>query len=65
DNPSANLTVVSEHRLAGHEFDWQNISILDNEPHYIKRLISEMLHIKKQAHSINIKDDDINNLSKS
>jgi len=21
DNPSANLTVVSEHRLAGHEFD--------------------------------------------
>jgi len=39
DNPSANLTVVSEHRLAGHEFDWNNVSILDNEPHYIKRLI--------------------------
>lgn len=57
DNPSANLTVVSEHRLTGHEFDWNNVSILDNEPHYVKRLISEMLHIKNQSNSINIKED--------
>jgi len=57
DNPSANLTVVSEHRLTGHEFDWNNVSILDNEPHYTKRLVSEMLHIKHQSNSINIKED--------
>lgn len=57
NNPSANLTVVTEHRLEGHEFDWDNVSILDSEPHYTKRLISEMLHIKNQLNSINIKEN--------
>jgi len=36
-----------------HTFDWNNIKILDTESNYIKRLISEMLHIKEQVNEIN------------
>ena len=35
-----------------HDFDWNNIQILDKEPCYNKRLISEMLNIKKQKNLI-------------
>jgi len=34
-------------------FEWNNIKILDNEPSYHKRLISEMMHIKKQHKGFN------------
>jgi len=30
-----------------HSFDWDNIKILDFEPNFYKRLVSEMLHIKE------------------
>ena len=40
------LSVVSKHRLFdGHEFDWENINILDSEINWKKRDISEMLHL--------------------
>jgi len=35
-----------------YSFDWDNIQILDTEPNYYKRSISEMLH-KEQANGIN------------
>jgi len=54
---TGSLSVVSLHRLEGHEFDWNNVSILDEEPRYVRRIISEMLHISKQNHSINIQSD--------
>ena len=45
--------VVSEHQLEyGHELDWENISLLDSEPCFQKRLISEMIFIKKQIKAI-------------
>jgi len=51
-------SVISEHKLAlGHDFDWENVKILDEEPYLGKRLISEMLHIKKQTNSINLQTD--------
>jgi len=52
-----NHSVVSGHRLEGHEFDWDNILILDEEPSYKKRLISEMLHISQQRKGLNVQSD--------
>jgi len=47
-------SVISEHRLNfNHEFEWENIKIMDNEQSYQKRIISEMVHIKKQQNGLN------------
>ena len=40
-----------------HDFQWDDVQILDEEPSYRKRLISEMLHIKKQKNSLNLQTD--------
>jgi len=51
-------SVITQHILNyNHSFNWQDIKILDTEPNYNKRLISEMLHIKEQANGINLKKD--------
>ncbi|KYN06950.1 hypothetical protein ALC62_02072, partial [Cyphomyrmex costatus] len=51
-------SVITEHRLNyDHDFQWNNIKILDEEPFYRKRIISEMLHIKKQNNSLNLQTD--------
>lgn len=40
--------VITDHRINyNHNFKWKDIKILDNEPSYNKRLISEMVHIKR------------------
>jgi len=37
-------SVISEHMLENnHSFDWQNIKILDFEPNYYQRIVSEMI----------------------
>ena len=46
-------SVITEHSLqCNHEFQWDYVKILDEEPSYRKRLISEMLYIKKQKNSL-------------
>jgi len=51
-------SVISEHRLLlGHDFDWNHVEILNEEPYLGKRLDSEMLHIKKQTYSLNSQTD--------
>jgi len=51
-------SVITEHILdLNHNFDWNNIKILDTESNYNKRLISEMLHIKEQKNGINSHND--------
>ena len=51
-------SVVSEHMLKQkHNFDWENVKICDREPIYKKRLISEMIHINLNSHTINRKKD--------
>ena len=51
-------SVISMHRMDNdHNFDWENVEILDKEPSYIKRSISEMLHIKKQLNRLNKQSD--------
>jgi len=49
--------VISSHRLSDHEFDWDNILILDEEPSYRRRLFSEMMHIACQKNGINVQTD--------
>ncbi|XP_018375985.1 PREDICTED: uncharacterized protein LOC108769469 [Trachymyrmex cornetzi] len=42
-----NHSVITEHRLNyNHDFDWDNIEIMDNERFLFKRRISEMVHIQ-------------------
>lgn len=51
---------VSLHKLIGHDFDWFNALVLDEEPCYKRRLISEMIHIAAQDSSLNIQTDTAN-----
>lgn len=51
-------SVITDHRLNyTHDFDWEHIMILDEEPNYFKRLISEAIHIKKQIRPLNLQQD--------
>jgi len=51
-------SVISEHILNhNHNFDWDNTVILDREPRFYKRIISEMIHIKEQNFSLNLNSD--------
>ena len=55
------LSVISEHRIKNnHDFNRENVKILDNEPNYFKRLVSEMIHIKKEDNTINKQTDTTN-----
>ncbi|KYQ57302.1 hypothetical protein ALC60_03737 [Trachymyrmex zeteki] len=55
---SKSPTVITNHRIdQNHNFDWDNVEILDREASYNKRLISEMVHIKRQTHGINKQND--------
>jgi len=37
--------------------NWNDVKIMDNEPSYSKRLIFEMIHIKKQSYGLNKQSD--------
>ncbi|KYN17282.1 hypothetical protein ALC57_10434, partial [Trachymyrmex cornetzi] len=51
-------SVITEHRVNfGHEFDWDNVRVLDSERNYNKRLMSEMLYINRQSNGLNMKTD--------
>ena len=53
-----NPSVVTEHRVSyGHDFEWEDMEILDTEPIFAKRLTSEMLFIKRQRNGINLQTD--------
>jgi len=52
------LSVVSNHRLEyNHDMNWSEIAILDVETSYCKRIISEMVYIKRQRNSLNKQSD--------
>ncbi|XP_018395960.1 PREDICTED: uncharacterized protein LOC108774367 [Cyphomyrmex costatus] len=54
-------SVITDHRVQhDHEFLWDEVEILDEEPCYKKRLVSsEMLNIKRQNNSLNLQSDTI------
>ena len=55
---TSEISVVSRHRVNEmHDFDWDNIKILDTEQSLMKRRISEMIHIKNQISGINKQSD--------
>jgi len=51
------LSVISSHRLRNHEFDWEGVQVLDSEPSWYKRIISEMIYIKMQSFGLNKQSD--------
>ena len=50
-------TVVAEHIKNGHDFDWENVEIVDTESNYRKRRISEVYFINCCKNSLNLKTD--------
>lgn len=55
---TSQISVITDHRACfSYEFDWVNIRVLDKKAHYNKRLISEMLHIKRQSNGLNLQKD--------
>jgi len=51
-------SVITEHIINyNHTFDWENTKILDYEPRFYKRIVSEMIHIKEQKISLNLNSD--------
>ena len=46
---------VTDHRIEfNHDFDWENVQILDHEKFLNKRLISEKTHILMQKNDLNL-----------
>jgi len=51
-------SVISLHKLTNnHDFKWNDVEILDNEHSFNNRLISEIIHIKKQENGLNKQND--------
>ncbi|KYM76652.1 hypothetical protein ALC53_12947, partial [Atta colombica] len=52
------FTIISDHCMnLNHNFKWNEVKILHKEASYNKRLISEMIHIKKQRQGNNKQND--------
>jgi len=51
-------SVIMKHRFNfSHEFNWENVEILDKERFLTKCLISEMIYIKRQNNNLNLQSD--------
>lgn len=51
-------SVITEHRLEHtHDFYWDSVKILDQEQILSKKLISEIIFIRKQKNGLNIQSD--------
>ena len=56
-NKNADAVINIHRKEYNHDFQWDKPKILDNEPNWGKRIISEMLHIKSHKYAINKKED--------
>ena len=57
---SSSKSVITDDRVqCEHNFDWNNVKVLDTERFYDKRLLSEMVHIKKQTNTLNLQNDTV------
>ena len=56
-NTSARSVITEHRRQLDHEFKWEEVEILDEEPSYRRRLVSEMINIRKQKNGINLQTD--------
>ena len=57
ESPCIHACTLTNRIELGHDFEWNDVKILDKEPVYNKRLISEMLHIRSQTSSLNKQED--------
>jgi len=58
NSASDTRSIITDHRLLfNHDFDWENVKILDRECYLGRKLISEMLHIQMQNNSLNLQSD--------
>ncbi|EFN66366.1 hypothetical protein EAG_10477, partial [Camponotus floridanus] len=57
DRPSEHLSVLSQHRLMGHDFAWNDVKILDQDASFLRRTTSEMIHIIRQNNGLNVQND--------
>lgn len=53
----ASNSVIADCIRFNHNFEWDDVKIVDTEKEYKKRLISEMISIKRQSKGINIQSD--------
>ncbi|EFN62053.1 hypothetical protein EAG_01370, partial [Camponotus floridanus] len=53
------LKIIAEHRALNHTFDFDDVEILDEEAFLGKRLISEMIYIKRQKNALNLQSDTV------
>ena len=54
-NTTTKWIIITDHKINNnHEFNWENVKIIDTEKFLDKRLISEMLYVKRQKNSINL-----------
>ena len=57
-NNSKTDAVINVHKNKyKHDFDWDHPTILDNESHWYKRTVSEMIFIKTHTNAINKKEE--------
>ncbi|XP_072763715.1 uncharacterized protein [Anoplolepis gracilipes] len=56
-NTNTNSIITNHRRDFEHNFDWENVRVLDEASFYTKRLISEMLFIKRQRNGLNLQTD--------
>jgi len=55
---SSNHSVISEHILQfSHNFDRDNVKILDFESNFYKKSVSKMIHTKEQKNDVNSQTD--------
>jgi len=55
---TSTYSVITDHRIiSDHDFDWDNVEILDVEKNLNKRLIFEMINIKSQSKGLNLQTD--------
>jgi len=51
-------SVITDHRIiSDHDFDWDNVEILDVKRNFNKILIPEMINIKSQNKDLNLQTD--------
>lgn len=51
------ISVIANYKSLNHDFNWDEVEILDEESFLGKRLISEMIHIKRQTNSLNLQSN--------
>jgi len=52
------VSVITNHVMHyNYDINWNNVKVLDVEKYYHKRLVSEMLHVKRQRNGLNLQTD--------